>query len=230
MTASAALVPIVHTSVHEAVYRKLRDHLMRGDYSAGQVLGIQDIADALGTSIMPVREALRRLAAQQALEPMKSRSMRVPLISVERLEDIRRTRLLVEGQATEWAVPRITAAELKTLRVLSQKIGSALNTPRKVASGLEQNQQFHFTIYRAANSPSMLAIIESLWLQSGPYLRAARELMHSPERPADELHAGILHAIEHGDAAGARAAIERDICWAFDRLRAAEHANLPRQA
>src|SRR3546814_18805157 len=81
------LEPLVHTSVNEAVYRRLRDHLMRGDYAAGEVLGIQELADAFGTSAMPVREALRRLAAQQALEPMKSRSMRVPVVSRARLED-----------------------------------------------------------------------------------------------------------------------------------------------
>src|SRR3546814_16347130 len=101
MSVNVALEPLVHTSVNEAVYRQLRDHLMRGDYAAGDILGIQELADAFGTSAMPVREALRRLAAQRAVEPMKSRSMQVPLMSNERLDDIKRNRILIEiGRAS----------------------------------------------------------------------------------------------------------------------------------
>ncbi|MBO9353052.1 FCD domain-containing protein [Bordetella petrii] len=214
------LEPLVHTSVNEAVYRRLRDHLMRGDYAAGEVLGIQELADAFRTSAMPVREALRRLAAQQALEPMKSRSMRVPVVSRARLEDIRRTRVLIEGTATAWAVEHIGGDTLATLRGLAAQIGQSLANPTSVRDGLEHNQLFHFTIYRAAQSPSMMAMIESLWLQSGPYLRATRELMHSDERPTAEFHATIVQAIEQRDADKARVAMERDICWAFDKLKA----------
>lgn len=212
--------PLLHTSINEAVYRRLRDHLMRGDYAAGQILGIQELANAFGTSAMPVREALGRLAALRALEPMKSRSMRVPVISLERLEDIRRARVLIEGTATAWAVEQITAGELNTLRDLASHIGQSLTQPESVHDGLENNQLFHFTIYRASRSESILAMIESLWLQSGPYLRATRELMHSDERPSTEFHSDIVEAIAQRDGERARAAMERDICWAFDKLSA----------
>lgn len=222
MNALPRIAPVVHTSVNEAVYVSLRDHIMRGAYAAGQVLGIQELSTALGTSMMPVREALRRLEVQRALETTKSRSMRIPLISLERLEDICRTRVLVEGTLTEWAVLNIGKDSLHKLRSLSTEIGQALDSRASLDAGLEKNQQFHFEIYRAANSPSMLAIVESLWLQSGPYLRATRELMHSTARPADELHAAIVQSIEQGDAVQARAIMERDVSWAFDRLRAAQ--------
>lgn len=225
MALNIGLEPLVHTSVNEAVYRRLRDHLMQGDYAAGEVLGIQELADAFGTSAMPVREALRRLAAQRAVEPMKSRSMQVPVMSEERLEDIRRARVLIEGTVTGWAVAHISPAELARLRILAKQIGHTLAQPGSIQQGLEINQEFHFTIYRAARSDSMLAMIESLWLQSGPYLRATRELMHSDERPAVEFHADIVKAIENHDAAGARAAMESDVCWAFDKLLA-HHATL----
>lgn len=220
MASHIDIQPVIHTSVNEAVYCRLRDHLMRGDYAAGDVLGIQDLADAFGTSAMPVREALRRLAAQKALEPMKSRSMRVPVISRERLQDIRRARVLIEGTVTGWAVNHISADELSRLRVLAEQIGASLNQAGAIDYGLESNQQFHFTIYRAAKSDSMMAMIESLWLQSGPYLRATRKLMHSEERPSSELHARIVDAMARGDAEEARAAMESDICWPFDKLLA----------
>lgn len=220
--------PVEHVSVNLAVYRRLCDHLMRGDYAAGSVLGIQELADAFGTSAMPVREALRRLAAQRALEPMKSRSMRVPVLSVQRLHDIRRARVLVEGAATEWAVERMGTAELAELRRLARRIGQSLARPDALSEWVTSNQAFHFTIYRASASESLLAMIENLWLQSGPCLRAARALMRADERPPVELHAAIVAAIEQRDASGARDALERDICWSFDLLL--EHGIAPESA
>jgi len=220
--------PVEHVSVNVAVYQRLCDHLMRGDYAAGSVLGIQELADAFGTSAMPVREALRRLAAQRALEPMKSRSMRVPVLSVERLQDIRRARVLIEGAAAEWAVERMDSAELADLRRLARRIGRSLARPDALSEWVTSNQAFHFTIYRASGSESLLAMIENLWLQSGPCLRAARALMRPDERPPVELHAAIVEAIEQRDAQGARAALERDICWSFDLLL--EHGIAPESA
>ncbi|NYT75718.1 GntR family transcriptional regulator [Alcaligenaceae bacterium] len=221
MTSNPELTSLEHTSINEAVYRRLRDHLMRGDYAAGEVLGIQELANAFGTSAMPVREALRRLAAQRAVEPMKSRSMQVPMISRERLEDIRRARVLIEGTVTAWAVEHITADELDTLRGLASQIGQSLSRADSIREGLEHNQRFHFFIYKTARSDSMLATIESLWLQSGPYLRATRQLMHSEERPISEFHAAIVDAIARGDAQAAQQAMANDVCWAFDKLWAA---------
>ena len=220
INASSAFQPIEHTSINEAVYRTIRDRLMCGEYRAGEVLGIQELADALAVSTMPVREALRRLATHGAIEAMKSRSLRVPLITPERLEDIRRVRVLIEGAATEWATPRLSVAQIRLLRKLADEIEDTLQSPRAASEGLQRNQVFHFTIYRAAGSPVSMATIESLWLQSGPYLRAARELMHTEaSRPLNEPHAAIVDAIERGDAVAARAALECDICWAFDHLQ-----------
>lgn len=212
------LTPIVRSSVAEAVYRSLRDRLMHGEYAPGQTLGIQAVAQALGTSTMPVREAFRRLIMQQGLEPMKNGSTRVPLITRDGLEDIRRARVLIEGNVTEWAAPRLGHARLEELESLAAKISALRRSPEGITSSLELNLSFHFTIYDAAESPVMTAIIESLWLQSGPYLRATRELFHTDELPSDHLHEHTIRAIRSGQFAEARKFIETDICWVFDRL------------
>ncbi len=214
----AALQPIVRHSVNESVYRALRNKLMHGEYRAGQVLGIQLLADALGTSTMPVREALRRLVAQQGLEPMRNGTTRVPLITRARLHDIRRARVLIEGTVTEWAGPRLDRAALGQLEQLAEEITAARRTREGVPVSLEKNRVLHFMIYEAAGSPVMTAMIESLWLQSGAYLREKRELLHGDARPADRLHERAIRALRDGDHAGARACIEADVCWVFDRL------------
>ncbi|MCZ4314603.1 GntR family transcriptional regulator [Comamonadaceae bacterium G21597-S1] len=213
-----ALQPIVRQSVNESVYQALRNKLMHGEYRAGQILGIQYLADALGTSTMPVREALRRLVAQQGLEPMRNGMTRVPLITRERLNDMRRSRVLVEGTVTEWASPRLDTATLDRLEQMAGEITQARRTPEGVPASLEKNRIFHFTIYAAAESPVMMAMIESLWLQSGAYLRDKRELLHSAEQPPDLLHESTIEAIRRGDHARARQCIEQDVTWIFDRL------------
>lgn len=212
------LTPIVRSSVNDSVYQALRNKLMHGEYRAGQTLGIRYLAHALGTSTMPVREALRRLVAQQGLEPLPNGTTRVPLITPDRLADIRRTRVLVEGTATEWAAARLTAVQLDGLDRMARDITEARRTREGVAVSLEMNRVFHFTIYQAAQSPVMMAMIESLWLQSGAYLRATREFLHTEEQPADHLHELAIAALRAGDAAEARRCIEQDISWVFDRL------------
>ncbi len=207
-------------SVNEKVYRCLRDRLMRGDIAAGQPLGIEELAQSMAVSTMPVRAALQRLAEQQAIERTRSRSMRVPTLSLRRLEDIRRSRVTVEGALAAWATPRVTETQLATLAGLSRRITRCLTDPASVEQGLALNQEFHFTIYQAADSPTMLPLVESLWLQSGPYLRAARALMHRQADDVPDLHDHILRALVNRDASAARAATEDDVAWAFDRLRA----------
>lgn len=216
----ATLKPIVRASVAESVYRSLRDGLIDGAYLPGQTLGLQAVAQALGTSTMPVREAFRRLVVQQGLQPMANGSTRVPLISVERLDDVRRARVLIEGTVTEWAAPRLAPAQLDALEALADEISTLRRSPQAVAVSLEKNRDFHFAIYAAADSPVMMALIESLWLQSGPYLRATREFLHDATLSADRLHEQTIAAIRKRDYARARKLIETDVCWIFDRLNA----------
>lgn len=212
------LTPVVRSSVAESVYQVLRTKLMHGEYLPRQILGIQSLADELGTSTMPVREAFCRLVMQQGLQPMKNGSTRVPEVSAARLDDIRRARVLIEGTVTEWAAARLSKRQLDELARLAEEISVARRSRAGVPDSLEKNRIFHFTIYESAESPVMLALIESLWLQSGPYLRVTREFMHTDQRPADHLHESAIQAMRAGDFAGARRFIEADISWVFDRL------------
>ncbi len=211
--------PIVRTSVHDAVYQVLRNRIMHGAYRAGQVLAIQELADNLDTSTMPVREALRKLIAQQALEPMRSRSARLPLITPQRLADLHRSRLLVEGTATQWACQiGFSADELQALKQLAHDIHQSRTQPNGLSTSLELNREFHFRIYKTARSPVMLGLIESLWLQSGPYLREVQELCGPERATIDDHHEKLVDALQAGDAHAAQQAIQADISWPFEQL------------
>ena len=213
MTANA-FSPVDRETVQDKVYGALRAKLMRGGFQPGQKLKIAELAAAFGTSAMPVREALGRLVAERALESLPSRSVRVPSISRETLEDLMQARFAVEGLAVERAAARIDGRVLKTLHdcIDAQSQGDTRHVPEESA---EQNRAFHFAIYRAAQSTVLLPIIESLWLQFGPYLRVASERFDGAAGSGTNFHVEIVEALTLRDGRAARAALESDIGRAF---------------
>lgn len=218
----APLAPVERDTVHGRVYRELRRALIFGSFEPGQVLTIQELAASLATSTMPVRDALSRLISEQALEAMPNRSVRVPLIEADRIDDLLRARIVNEGAALELAAARLTPADLDALRGFVRDYDRALSRRGRsdIEGELEANRAFHFRLYRASGSAVLMPIIESLWLQSGPVVRAAVTAFDPrSEVSASHYHMEILDALERSDVPAARAALARDIGRAFDLLR-----------
>lgn len=213
---------IARETVQERVYAILRDKLMRGAFAPGQKLKIADLAGALGTSAMPVRDALNRLAAERAVESLPNRGVRVPHLSKDSLQDLRETRFAVEGLAVERAAAHMDKETLATLRRLIDA-QSDTDAQHVSESSAEQNRAFHFTIYRQSQSTVLLPIIESLWLQCGPYLRIASEMFDGREGRGIDFHVEMLGALSRGDGKAARHALQSDIGRSFELIMN-EHA------
>lgn len=232
---SLQLTPVSRETVNDRVYRELRRALIRGLFDPGQVLTIQELAAKLETSTMPVREALSRLISEQGLEAMPNRSVRVPPVDETRLEHLLKARVVIEGAALEMAAPRLSKADLDALEHLTLEIGTPSRGPGSaIETQLETNQEFHFRIYQASGSTVMIPIIESLWLQSGPYIRAAAMAFDPRDAVStSHFHGQIVAALKARDVAGARAALAADISRAFALLRhdpAVEPARAKRRA
>jgi DNA-binding GntR family transcriptional regulator len=209
------LARIDRETVQERVYYALRDQLMRGGFEPGQKLKIAELSEAFGTSAMPVREALNRLAVERALETLPSRTVRVPTLSKDALQDLRETRFAIEGLAIFRAASAMTAESLATLeRLITAQ--SETDDEHVSVDSAEQNRAFHFAIYRQSGSAVLLPIIESLWLQFGPYLREASERFDGGDGRGTNFHREMLDALSKGDGVAARAALEADIGRAFD--------------
>lgn len=227
------LAPVKRETVQDRVYRELRRALIHGRFNPGDALTIQGLATTLATSTMPVREALSRLISERALEALPNRSVRVPPVDAERLEDLLRARIVIEGAALEMAAARLESGDFARLRAFiaahdAEKSSDAAAIERQ----LEANQGFHFLIYAASGSTVFIPIIESLWLQSGPYIRAAAMAFNPrADVSASHYHGEIVAALEKRNAAAARAALAKDISRAFALLRApaAESANAVRR-
>lgn len=202
------------STVQDGVYQQLRHALMVGSFDPGQTLTIAALADAFGTSNMPVREALRRLAAENALEISQNGSACVPIVTRARLDDLCRARLAVEGLAAELGAPRLTAADIATLQRITAE-QQAIGRNDSIYELIAKNQQFHFIIYRASGSDVLFQLIETLWLRFGPYMRLLSNhvapSMHAGTMEPSGRHSVIIAALKEGDFVLARDEVVADI-------------------
>lgn len=202
-------------TLHERVYRQVSDLILDGEIAPGQSVTVQALAEAFGVSAMPVREALKQLTAAKALTTLSGRSIGIPPLNAERLSDLRNVRMVIEGQAAIWAMNNITGTEIEELEtcLLAMKRATAQGD---VKSYLRCNRRFHFLIYQASHSDTLLSIIESLWLQISPYFN----MLHGSGNydQANQEHDAMLHALKARDGEGLMNAVRADIQGAYDVL------------
>lgn len=202
-------------TIADNVYQELRMALVVGRFDPGQTLTISSLAEAFQTSHMPVREALRRLSAEGAVEIRGTGSAHVPEVTRAALDDICRARIALERLAITLAVENITAAEIAALERLEEE-HTATSHLNDVYQMLDKNHQFHFSIYRAARSPTLVQLIDTLWLRYGPFMRMlsdhmAPQLERGVHEPFLHGHQAIVEAIRLGDAALAADLLQADI-------------------
>lgn len=210
------LAPVAaRATVADRVYQNLRQALVVGKFDPGQMLTISSLARTFQTSHMPVREALRRLGAEGALEMRANGSAYVPPVTRAALDDICRARIALERLATQQAVENITPAELDALERLEAE-HTATSHLQNVYEMLEKNRDFHFSIYAAAHSPVLYQLIDTLWLRYGPYMRMlsahiAPKLAEGLHEPFMRGHRAIVEALRAGDATRAADMMQADI-------------------
>lgn len=198
----------------DRVYRHLADRLIAGRFAPGDRFSLRAVAEALGVSMMPVREAVLKLGAEGALAVSPKRAVAVPYMNAARFRDLTKVRVEVEGFAAAQAATLATPAQREDIRRAEAAFRAmSVEHAPDLSRAVELNQALHFAVYRAAGSPELLSIIERLWLRVGPIINL--DLRENPERlklgDAVRFHAQALAAIEAGDAIGAREAIASDI-------------------
>ena len=200
--------PVAEPVLHASIYEDLRRRMITGKVAPGVGLSTRGLALELGVSQMPVRDALSRLAAEGAIEIRSKRRIEVPPMNPARFTDLLDCRLLLEPQAAAYALPNITPAKLKTLREIDAALDAAMENGDVIAY-MECNFEFHFTLYRANDRPTLNRLIETLWLQFGPFMRVVYG-RYGTAKLIDQ-HRMALDAIEAGDEGALRQAIASDI-------------------
>ena len=187
---------------------------MTGAFKPGSELTLRSVAAALGTSFMPVRDAMRRLVTERGLEMRPSRTIAIPVLSADEFLELRRVRLLLEGDAVALAAEKISTRELNDVKTLLKKLESLDSERRGQFWAL--NLKLHFAVYEAGASPLLLSIIESLWLQLGPLL--ARIPVSRALKDSADPHQLLVRALEQRDPVAARAALVADLTEATEQV------------
>ncbi|WP_161600853.1 GntR family transcriptional regulator [Teichococcus oryzae] len=210
MTMTPEALPFADLPLEEQAYRRLRQALVAGVFAPGDKLSIRRIAEALGTSPMPARTALRRLAIEQAVDVLPSGTAIVPRLTRPAFLELSTIRATLEPLATRLAAPRLDAATLRTLEGLLAEHDAA-RAAGKPEQLLRVDREFLFTLYRQADAPMLLGMIEALWLRRGPLFWEARWVLMSQPGDKAHRHGPLLEALRKGDAAVAARELEAEI-------------------
>jgi DNA-binding GntR family transcriptional regulator len=188
-------------SLQDRVYAELSEALMAGAFLPGELVSIIELARRFGTSAMPVRDAVRRLRAEGALqiEPQKGVRVRQP----ERAEvaEIVRLRLRLEPELAAAAATRLSGAGLERLAGIARAMGeeSQAGPPSRF---LQLNKDLHFVLYEAAGLAVTLQIVRTLWARMGPVIRLYAG--HAAFAIAPDTPWRVVEAVRAGDATAAR--------------------------
>ena len=193
---------------HQSVYERLRDMILLGKFAPGQPLTIMGLAESLSVGMTPVREALRRLTAENALTTLGNRRIVVPQLSLKDIQDIYYLRFEIESELAGRAAGKIEKPQIAALIEIDAAIDRALDRG-DIDAYLEYNNQFHFNIYAIAEAPVLLHATRSLWVQAGPGLRVVCGRYGTANLP--DKHSELLQALSAADCKGAARAMRDDL-------------------
>jgi DNA-binding GntR family transcriptional regulator len=208
--------PVERETFQKQSYRKLREALMKGRFMPGDTVSLRGLARELGTSPMPIREAVRHLVAEKALELRENRTFSVPVMTHAKLNELRKLRIILEGAVAEEGGKNIDERQFLELQGLQDEMKSAVLRGDSKRY-LTKNQDFHFLLYKSSAMSSAVDIIEMLWLQIGPsfnLLLLGQKDRSAPATSTSSLtshHDAVLKALSQRKPAAVRRALEQDI-------------------
>lgn len=202
-----AMKEVNKDSLGHTIYGRICQDLVRGKLRPNQKITIRGLAESLGTSSTPVRDAVQRLLQDSALEQRSVRDVRVPVLTARQYMEISYMRAELEGLAAAQAAEVAEDKDVARLKHIIMRNEEAIAAARW-SKATELNQKFHFALAGMADMPLMLDVLHRLWLRTGPliagYYEGAKEDMV-------QQHHVIVSACERRDAASARTAMRADI-------------------
>jgi DNA-binding GntR family transcriptional regulator len=154
------------TATHVADH--LRRAILEGDIRPGEWIRQEDVADRLGLSRAPVREALLMLESEGLTEHERHRGARVPSLSMHEVDVIYRMREQLEQLAIAESIPNLTDAELERLEEIQQRIEANSD----VATFLTLDREFHLLSYAGCRFEQLSGTVTRLWNVTAHHRRA----------------------------------------------------------
>ena len=207
-----------HKQLPQRVADRLRLDILEGRLKPGDWLRQERLAQEHGVSQMPVREALKQLAAEGLVEHVPYRGVRVVQFTAEDVEDLYECRAFIEGLAARAAAEAIDSETLEELRRLYDRM-VACHAPDEIAEYRELNRRFHALIFAASGRSYLVRTLAQLWAAFPTMLwnnvpRVAVDSLPYREAPDAEEHGAIIAALAARDGAAAEAAMKRHVAEA----------------
>jgi|SRR5690625_430233 len=211
------LEPQKHTTMAESVYLSIRQLLLTGKIPPGERVTLRGLAKALGTSSMPVREAITQLVNDGALEVLPNRMVRVFKPKLSEFQEIVKLRCCLEGFAAKEAVPKINEDSIQIIKSHVEKFYQLAHSESIDASAIIMaNRVIHFELYASAEMPRLVKLIENLWTQIGSVFALSMDIAkrNVVDWEAFQHHERLVKGLKSGDADEVKAAVIDDILHA----------------
>ncbi len=221
MDALNRLNPIDRDTLWDRAYASLKAALLAGRYAPGERIVLRDVAEALGISLTPVRDAVNRLVAEKILDRGgvgPGGGATVPVLDADQFSQL----MLVRSSLEPVAAASAATAGGATVGQLDEIEQALVEMKRSVLEHrteqyLEAHHRFHFGIYSLCRMPIVEQVIESAWLRCGPALTLALP-EYIPGLKRYDFHIEALAGLRLGDGPRVAAAIRGDIESARDDL------------
>lgn len=222
--------PLAHLGrkkLGEETTRYLRDALLSGQYATGERMAVHQLAESLGVSTMPVREALVTLANEGLLEVIPRRGFRVAPMVVRDLEDAFRVHAFVAGLLIEEAAPIIPAATIAELRRIQDAILETFSGGLEGIQLARRVEELNFKFHRTINHVPDAKRLRWFLRASTRYVpRRFYETVPGWNEATRDRHGAIIDALKARDAGEARRLMELHMLEAGRLVR--EHLDAQR--
>lgn len=182
-------------SKSEQAYRLVRSRIDSGQYVPGYRLVLAPIAAELGMSVVPVREAIRRLEAEQLVTFERNVGAQVSLVKETEYLHTMQTLALVEGAATALAAPDISADQIRRARAINQTMIESLSA-FDPARFTELNLEFHSVLFESCPNPHILDLVHRGWNRMKVLRNSSFSFVPGRAQESVEEHERILQLIE----------------------------------
>jgi DNA-binding GntR family transcriptional regulator len=195
----------------ELAYTHVRRLILSGELEPGAVLPQVSLAQTIGISTTPLREALRRLKQEGLVELDAHRDARVRPLDATEARDLLELRRNLDPLAASLAAQRRTEADVDDVRAALDGL-EALSTSPSLAQ-LESHHRFHAAIHRASHNALLIDVLDGLWVKTDRYRRHGLETGRSDaERNARATeHRLLFEAVRDGDADAAAELMHRHV-------------------
>lgn len=199
-------------SVREAAYNHLREAILGGRLVPGERISEPGLAESLGISRTPVREALQRLSQEGLVELVPAKGARVRVLSREEVREVYEVRALLEAEAARLAAQHATPDELSRLAGLLEALD---RIPRdQYPEQMQVDFEFHTRLVEAAHHRTLARIYGDL-RSSLALVRAFQQTL-SQHPKTREQHQKILHALFRRDPSEAARAAQEHVLYFRD--------------